>query len=391
MRKKKIEIQKLMSPVRDLDTGSPHKKPVPGIALCLSGGGYRAMLFHVGSLWRLNEAGLLKKLDRISSVSGGSITAGVLGMNWSKLDFDEKGVAREFVAQVVEPIRTLAGITIDFPSVVKGLTTPDKKISDEVVAFYAKHLFGDATLQDLPDNPSFIINATNVQSGDLWRFTKPRMTDYRVGQVTHPCIPLSVAVAASSAFPPFLSPMTLEFDHAIWTSRTGKEDLKCSPFTTNIVLTDGGVYDNLGLEAVWKLHDTILVSDGGAGLDAEPEPWQDWAMHFYRIVNIIGNQVSDLRKRQVVGSFVNKWRKGAYWGIRSNINHYKLKSALKCPFEKTMDLANISTRLATLDSVTQERLINWGYAVCDAALRKHIDKAHHVPRPDGFVYPNAKV
>ena len=47
------------------------------MALCLSGGGYRAMLFHVGALWRLNELGLLPRLDRVSSVSGGSITAGV--------------------------------------------------------------------------------------------------------------------------------------------------------------------------------------------------------------------------------------------------------------------------------------------------------------------------
>lgn len=50
--------------------------PVPGTGLCLSGGGYRAMLFHVGSLWRLNQAGFLPKLNRVSSVSGGSITAG---------------------------------------------------------------------------------------------------------------------------------------------------------------------------------------------------------------------------------------------------------------------------------------------------------------------------
>lgn len=42
-----------------------------GTALCLSGGGYRAMLFHIGVLWRLNEIGWLPKLDRISSVSGG--------------------------------------------------------------------------------------------------------------------------------------------------------------------------------------------------------------------------------------------------------------------------------------------------------------------------------
>ena len=50
--------------------------PKPGIALCLSGGGYRAMIFHLGALWRLNQLGFLKNLSRVSSVSGGSITAG---------------------------------------------------------------------------------------------------------------------------------------------------------------------------------------------------------------------------------------------------------------------------------------------------------------------------
>jgi NTE family protein len=69
----------LTSPV-NLIGGDDARQPEQGIALCLSGGGYRAMLFHLGSLWRLNEAGLLPKLDRISSVSGGSIAAGVLGL-----------------------------------------------------------------------------------------------------------------------------------------------------------------------------------------------------------------------------------------------------------------------------------------------------------------------
>ncbi|HYX75667.1 MAG TPA: patatin-like phospholipase family protein, partial [Gaiellaceae bacterium] len=59
--------------------------PTDGVALCLSGGGYRAMLFHLGALMRLNELGWLRKLDRISSVSGGSITAGVLAWRWHEL------------------------------------------------------------------------------------------------------------------------------------------------------------------------------------------------------------------------------------------------------------------------------------------------------------------
>src|SRR5450759_332486 len=50
----------------------------PGIGLALSGGGFRAMLFHAGALLRLNELGVLSRVARISSVSGGSIAAGYL-------------------------------------------------------------------------------------------------------------------------------------------------------------------------------------------------------------------------------------------------------------------------------------------------------------------------
>lgn len=56
------------SPVRRI--GTDEAEPTDGTALCLSGGGYRAMLFHLGVLWRFNEAGWLPRLDRVSSVSG---------------------------------------------------------------------------------------------------------------------------------------------------------------------------------------------------------------------------------------------------------------------------------------------------------------------------------
>ena len=69
-----LEISSPSSPVRTIPTDTP-AAPAPGIALCLSGGGYRAMLFHLGALWRLNELAYLPKLLRISSVSGVAITS----------------------------------------------------------------------------------------------------------------------------------------------------------------------------------------------------------------------------------------------------------------------------------------------------------------------------
>src|SRR3569832_1395754 len=73
------------------------------LGLCLSGGGYRAMLFHLGTLWRLNEFALLPKIARISSVSGGSITSGALGMKWSSLNFVGEQ-ASNFEAEVAKPL-----------------------------------------------------------------------------------------------------------------------------------------------------------------------------------------------------------------------------------------------------------------------------------------------
>jgi NTE family protein len=369
-------------------TGRSARAPEPGIALCLSGGGYRAMLFHVGSLWRLNELGYLKLLKRVSSVSGGSITAGRLALSWTRLDFDASGVARQFEAEVVRPIRGLASRTIDRGAILRGTLLPGD-VSDRVAAAYRDHLFGDATLQDLPDDPRFVINATNVQSGALWRFSRHAMRDYRVGSIPRPTLSLAVAVTASSAFPPVLSPVRLRLDPLLYAPPTGGEDLHRAPFTTDVFLTDGGVYDNLGLETAWKRFDTIFVSDGGGKMAPEPEPHADWVRHSLRINAIIDNQVRSLRKRQVIDAFEQGVRKGTYWGIRTDIGDYRLTDALPCPIAATTALANYPTRLKEVDERTQEQLINWGYAVCDSAIRRHVDTAH--PAPGRFPYAGTGV
>lgn len=362
-------------------------QPRPGIGLCLSGGGYRAMLFHVGAFWRLNEFGYLPKLERISSVSGGSITAGVLGLHWSSLDFDQNGVAQNLQQTFIAPIRKFAATTTDVWAILGGILGPGT-IGDRVAAAYRKHLFGASTLQSLPDRPRFVINTTNVQSGVLCRFSKPYMWDYRVGQIKNPAIELAIAVAASSAFPPVLSPVQLTLKPSLFTPGSGT-DLEVEPYTSNMVLTDGGVYDNLGLETVWKEYDTVLVSDAGGGLGAEPIPKTNWLMHAMRVLNVIDGQVRSLRKRQVIDSYTNKTRQGTYWGIRTNIDNYGLPNALPCPERQTLQLADIATRLKRLGSVDQERLINWGYAVCDAAMRRHVDPS--LSAPAGFPYPAAAV
>ena len=371
------------APVSPPEPGSG--KPEVGTALCLSGGGYRAMLFHAGALWRLNELGYLPRLDRISSVSGGSITAAVLALNWGKLQFDASGVALRFQECLMEPVRRMASETIDSSSIVGGVLLPGT-IAERVQSAYRKTLFGDATLQDLPDRPRFVINATNVQSKALWRFSKPYMRDYRVGEVRNPRVSLALAVGASSAFPPFLSPVVLDLDPSWFTPNSG-QDLQTEPYTRRAVLTDGGVYDNLGLETAWRRYQTLLVSDGGGGTPDEPTPHTDWPRHVYRVLSLMDNQVGALRKRMLIGSYKLGLRTGAYWGIRSDIANYALPDALPCPFSKTLAIANTPTRLKALDSVVQERIVNWGYAICDAAMRRHC--LPEAPPPRSFPYPAA--
>ncbi len=376
-----------IQPVRFLEGDDPTDHPKPGMALCLSGGGYRAMLFHLGALWRLNQVGLMKGLVRISSVSGGSITAGLLGLIWKNLNFDNRNVASNLEELLINRIRRLADNTIDQGSIIKGILLPRETVADEIADAYRRHLFGDATLQDLPsdsEGPRFVINATNVQTRVLWRFSKPFMGDYRVGLIRNPRVDLAIAVAASSAFPPFLSPLTLNLNPADFDPST-KGDLQFEPYTSEVFLTDGGVYDNLGLETAWKSYQTILVSDGGGGTADEPKPKREWLEHAYRVLNLINSQVGSLRKRQVIGSYQLGLRQGTYWGIRTNIADYHLPTAMNCPFDKTLALANTATRLKKLDSNLQDRIINWGYAVSDAAIRTHLDPS--LPQPSGFPYP----
>jgi NTE family protein len=346
------------------------REPREGIALCLSGGGYRAMLFHVGALWRLNQLGYLRKLSRVSSVSGGSIIAGMLGLRWKQLQFDANGVATNLDALVFQPIRELASTTIDRAAILKGTFLPGS-VGERVAAAYDKLLFKGATLQDLPDDsqgPRFVINASNVQSGALWRFSRPFAWDWKVGKIPSPAFALATAVAASSAFPPFLSPLVLDLKKARFEPGTG-DSLQRAPYTQEAVLTDGGVYDNLGLETA-KDFKTLLVSDGGGQLGAQEDPGRNWLSHTYRVLNLIDSQVRSLRRRQLMSWLTGGERQGAFWSIHMDNSAHGVRKVLPCPAAKARAIAETPTRLKALPDELQERIICWGYAISDTLLQK---------------------
>lgn len=361
--------------------------------LALSGGGYRAMLFNLGSVWRLNEMGWLRRIDMVTSVSGGSILNGVLATRWARLAWDAAGVATNFRQLVAEPVREMSRRTVDVVAGLEGMASFFSSIADKVTECYDDVLFQGARLPDVPAfdpgrTPRFLFYATSLQTGSSVRIEKKRLADYRIGEIPDPDLPMARVVAASSAFPPVLSPVELEFDPGDWRELEGAYLYGNDALRRRMVLTDGGVYDNMGLEALWDRCDTVLVSDAGAPLDVEDDPHVDWVRQPIRVLNIVTEQTRALRRRALMREFQQTQhdgsvpggapsKKGTYWGIRTHIDAYGSNSLVK-DNDTTAALQRIRTRLDTFTQREQGQLINWGYALTDAAMRRWVDPAHGV-------------
>ena len=291
---------------------------------------------------------------------------------------------------------------IDVRDALVGLL-PGFTASGQVAKSYENHLLGTLTLQDIPDNaPRFVFCATNLQSGALFRFSKPYAGDYVIGRLARPKVRLSEAVAASSAFPPILSPMTLSLPEGSFTDWTTGAGAPVAPpadiaaMRKSVMLSDGGVYDNHGLEPIVKRYMTLLVSDGGAPFGRSPDIGFDWVRQLRRILDVTDNQVRALRRRNLIDRLKagNKalqdgtlaangtssyGRFGAYWGIDTDAADVAPANALPCDGPLTDSLARTSTRLSDNGEKVSKQLINWGYAICDRCVRTHYHGSDPLP------------
>jgi NTE family protein len=359
-------------------TTATDRKPKAGMALCLSGGGSRAMLFHSGAILRLAEVGVLGKLDCVSSVSGGSIAAGLLAAAYKRSSGAPSPAAVK--EQVLEPALDLSTKFIDIPAFIVGTLLPRSSPGRRLARAFEQHLYEGLTLGDLPDKPEFVINATNLGTGVLWRFSKAFVGDYQVGGGPRPRLKLAMAVAASGAFPPFFTPFVLRFpENAPWPQSGKLPAERAKPFRRRAKLGDGGIYDNLGLETAWKRFGTVFVSDGGGTYKLSPELPGDVLRLGIRVTETIDHQVRSLRLRQIIESYqptdarTPPRRKGAFWGIRTPYSRYPDRHAgISAPPERTDELAAVGTHMRGLDPVIARRIVNWGYAISDAALRSYV-------------------
>lgn len=350
------------------------------IGLALSGGGYRATLFELGSLWRLNELGYLPKINCITSVSGGSIAAAVLAQHWKGLSFDSKThVATNFKTVIADCLQQFCSKGLDIQGTVSGLFSFRETVADKISKLYDKRLFHGLKVTALAsgDNiPEFIFYATNYQTGSSVQITREFLYDYKIGRIDNPDFKLAQVVGASSAFPPVLSPVVWDTSNYRWIDTKYVEAALIRQYPhlrKELILTDGGLYDNLGLEALWNNgFEQIIVCDAGAPLKILPKLHINWASQLSRMTDIMIDQQRALRKRRLIDEYERKVYGGTYFGIATEIDNYQLSDAMVTDNDLTNSLQEIPTRLKKLKLDTQGHLINWGYALCDAAMRRWV-------------------
>jgi NTE family protein len=206
--------------------------------------------------------------------------------------------------------------------------------------------------------------------GVNWVFEKSRMGDYQVGYCEPPADwPLARAVAASSCFPPVFNPlpMSLSPEEMKGGAATESERRAC---LEDLRLTDGGNYDNLGLEPVWKDHATVLVSNGGATFDFGADKNLIWRLSRYQAIQ--GRQAEAIRVRWLISSFIAGELQGTYWGIGTSTGTYG-RQAPEGYAEDIVDLiSEIRTDLDAFSSGERYVLENHGYLLADSAARRYV-------------------
>jgi NTE family protein len=240
----------------------------------------------------------------------------------------------------------------------------------------------------------FVFNATDLTSGTDWRFSRPYMGSYRMGLVRNPTVRLADAVAASAAFPPIVSPLTVTFDPAALEATEGADLHDEIAALGRVALTDGGAYDNLGLAPIMRRCRTLLVSDAGGnlGVARHRREWQLWSVQVRRALDIATSQERAQRRHSLVAGATAD-RPLGYWRTLTDPNDDKFRAT---PFAVDPGwrkyLASRPTRLWPFPEGDRHRLVNWGYLLSDVVLRtfiwKNADPPERLPfAKDGFADP----
>jgi NTE family protein len=356
------------------------------LGLALSGGGVRALIFHLGVIGRLAKGGLLEDVTFLSTVSGGTLAAGLIyctaSHTWPS--------SVDYLDVIVESIRErLTSSTVQWSYTWRSLVFPWRLLRGRahlLGGVIAKQWGISADLSDLPHEPRWVINATCYETGKNWRFSQPRMGDYQTQYVFNPRFSLSDALAASAAVPGLIGPLRISSSAFHWQEFSLGSDRKESakPLFPSYNLWDGGIYDNLGVEPLFKPAgglrdgvDFLIVSDASKPLGHTSQSWKTFlrpGKPFLRLVDIATDQVRALRSRAVVSYFQRFPASGVYlrMGNTTSAVYQKAKQS-RCDINQLSekDVRAISGMETTLRRVTGKefnRLYRHGFEVADATL-----------------------
>jgi len=344
------------------------------VALALSGGGIRAMIFHLGVLRHLAENGVLERISRISTVSGGSL---LLGLVFKECDYVWPS-SHQFLSQVYPVLRgRLCAKSLQWGA-ARQLVRPGNwrylLSRSNLLAKTLEHEWGvTAELSRLPEAPEWSINGTTAETGKRFRFKRDSLGDYMLGYSAPGDFLLANALAVSAAFPGGFGPLSFEAASFQWKKRPAwGAPLEISANVEvgyrRLHLYDGGVYDNLGLEPFFDAGrgvpkpevDFILVSDAGAPLKPgfprfSINPWR-----LKRVADITSDQSRALRVRAFMSYLGQSRAKGAYVYI-----------GIPAATEHRIDGAEPASFPTTLRRVTEAQfdcIAGHGYAVASQSL-----------------------
>ena len=286
------------------------------IGLALSGGGMRAAIFHLGILQALAEEELFNQVTRISTVSGASLGMGLIySLNKQQWPTDEV-----FLDKILPAIQTI--ITkkdIQWTSLCQMICRPyywDKKVN--LLSNVMEKKWGiHCCLQDIPNHPLWIINTTAFESGKDFRISPMRMGT-KPAYVINPRFRLSHAMGASAGFPVLIGPYKLKTKKYEWVDKTG--DLSLDQIDPVLHLWDGGVFDNMGLDPIFKIKDGgkmprdinyMIVSNASGNIEHQRRHLGYSFRNLKRLLDINMDQVGSI-KSTVICDYMNQHHNGVY-------------------------------------------------------------------------------
>lgn len=353
----KVNIDKITTCLHTATTshhGSGEKPPTikkaGKLGLALSGGGFRASIFHIGVLAALAENDQLKEIEAISCVSGGSIIGAFYYLKLKQLLETKKDddILQEDYLKIVREIEKefLAGVQKNlrmriFTNPVcsfKMLFSKNYSRTNRLGELYETHLYkkifqknteeaanGDANIYmtDLIikplnhidfnisiDNwkrtnkvPQLILNATSLNTGHNWQFTASWMGEPPGSIQADIDVKPRLRRMYYSEAPDEFKKFRLGF--AVGASSCVPVMFHPMPMHglypgIDLQLVDGGLHDNQGVGALIEQEcKQMIISDASGQLPTNTVATNSGASLFYRSDNIVQERVRELQFRDI--------------------------------------------------------------------------------------------